>query len=123
MIMVVAQGAVESILARSSHIQLADGCVVPMDEACRQLVLTRHMEMSSKGLRCLGLAYKDDLGELSDYDGEHHPSHKKLLDPTSYISIESDLIFVGVVGLRASHNIYLQSNYIIHLSNMQLNFY
>ncbi|PWA76491.1 calcium-transporting ATPase, endoplasmic reticulum-type [Artemisia annua] len=94
------KGAVESVLARSSHIQLADGCVVPMDEACRQLVLSRHMEMSSKGLRCLGLAYKDDLGKLSDYDGEHHPSHKKLLDPTSYISIETDLIFVGVVGLR-----------------------
>ena len=56
--------------------------------------------MSSKGLRCLGLGYKDDLGELSDYNGERHPSHKKLVDPTCYDSIETDLIFVGVVGLR-----------------------
>lgn len=57
--------------------------------------------MSSKGLRCLGLAYKDDLGELSGYNVETHPAHKKLLDP-SCCSIESDLVFVGVVGLRVS---------------------
>lgn len=101
------QGAVESVLDRSSHIQLADGCVVPIDKPCRQLLLSRHVEMSSKGLRCLGLAYKDDLGELSDYNGEHHPIHKKLLDPTCYSSIETDLIFVGVVGLRVIPNLYL----------------
>ncbi|KAI7742267.1 hypothetical protein M8C21_002455 [Ambrosia artemisiifolia] len=94
------KGAVESVLDRSSHVQLADGCVVEMDEPCRRLLLSRHVEMSSKGLRCLGLAYKEDLGELSDYNGEHHPSHKKLVDPTCYSSIETDLIFVGVVGLR-----------------------
>ncbi|KVH89019.1 Calcium-transporting P-type ATPase, subfamily IIA, SERCA-type [Cynara cardunculus var. scolymus] len=69
---------------KSMSVILADGSVVPMDEACRKLLLSRHAEMSSKGLRCLGLAYKDDLGELADYDGEHHPSHKKLVDPTCY---------------------------------------
>ncbi|KAG8477511.1 hypothetical protein CXB51_030096 [Gossypium anomalum] len=53
-----------------------------------------------KGLRCLGLAYKEDLGEFSDYYSENHPAHKKLLDPACYCSIESDLVFVGVVGLR-----------------------
>lgn len=58
--------------------------------------------MSSKGLRCLGLAYKDDLGELSGYNAETHPAHKKLLDPSCCCSIESDLVFVGVVGLRVS---------------------
>ncbi|KAM3383392.1 hypothetical protein P3S68_008967 [Capsicum galapagoense] len=56
--------------------------------------------MSSKRLRCLGLAYKDDLGELSGYNVETHPAHKKLLDPSCCCSIESDLVFVGVVGLR-----------------------
>jgi hypothetical protein len=58
--------------------------------------------MSSKGLRCLGLAYKDELGEFSDYYAENHPAHKKLLDPAYYSSVESDLVFVGVVGLRVS---------------------
>lgn len=94
------KGAVESLLERSSHVQLADGSLIRIDEPCRQLLLSRHLEMSSKGLRCLGLAYKDELGEFSDYYSERHPAHKKLLDPASYSSIESDLVFVGVVGLR-----------------------
>ena len=82
--------------------QLADGSVVPIDEPCRQLLSLTLLEMSSKGLRCLGLAYKDDLGEFSDYHAENHRAHKKLLDPAYYMSIESDLVFVGVVGLRVS---------------------
>lgn len=94
------KGAVESLADRSWHVQLANGSVVPMDKTCRELLLSRHAQMSSKGLRCLGLAYKDDLGDLSDYNGEHHPSHHKLVDPACYTSIETDLIFVGVVGLR-----------------------
>lgn len=94
------KGAVESLLERSSYVQLADGSLVPIDEPCRELLVSRLLEMSSKGLRCLGFAYKDDLGEFSDYYSESHPAHKKLLDPATYSSIESDLIFVGVVGIR-----------------------
>ncbi|XP_022757582.1 calcium-transporting ATPase, endoplasmic reticulum-type-like [Durio zibethinus] len=94
------KGAVESLLERSTHVQLADGSLVPVDEPCRRLLLSRHSVMSSKGLRCLGLAYKDELGEFSDYYSENHPAHKKLLDPACYSSIESGLVFVGVVGLR-----------------------
>lgn len=94
------QGAVESLLERTSHVQLADGSLVPIDEHCKQSLLSRLLEMSSKGLRCLGFAYKDDLGELSDYTCGRHPAHKKLLDPACYSSIESDLVFVGIVGLR-----------------------
>lgn len=96
------QGAVESILDRSSYVQLADGSVVSMDESARQVILLRLHEMSSKGLRCLGFAYKDDLGEFADYYADTHPAHKKLLDPTNYSKIESSLVFVGVVGLRVS---------------------
>ncbi|KAI3441713.1 Cation_ATPase_N domain-containing protein [Psidium guajava] len=94
------KGAVERLLDRSSHVQLADGSLVPIDEPCKELLLSKLMEMSSKGLRCLGLAYKDDLGEFSDYNNDSHPAHGKLLDPAFYSSVESDLVFVGVVGLR-----------------------
>uniref|UniRef100_A0A2P2JA83 P-type Ca(2+) transporter n=2 Tax=Rhizophora mucronata TaxID=61149 RepID=A0A2P2JA83_RHIMU len=94
------KGAVENLLERSSRVQLSDGSLVPIDEPCRQLLLSKLLDMSSNGLRCLGMAYKDDLGELSDYSAENHPAHKKLLDPAGYSAIESDLIFVGVVGLR-----------------------
>lgn len=94
------KGAVESLVERSTHVQLADGSVVPIDEECRILLLERQTAMSSKGLRCLGFAYKDDLAEFSDYYADTHPAHKKLLDPSSYTAIETDLIFVGVVGIR-----------------------
>ncbi|PHT80506.1 Calcium-transporting ATPase, endoplasmic reticulum-type [Capsicum annuum] len=94
------KGAVESLLECRTHVQLADRSIVPIDESCRKLLLSRLLEMSSKGLRCLGLAYKDDLDELSGYNTETHPAYKKLLDPSYCCSIESDLVFVGVVGLR-----------------------
>lgn len=94
------QGAVESLLERTLHVQLADGSLVPIDEPCKQSLLLRLLDMSSKGLRCLGFAYKEELGEFSDYHSESHPAHKKLLDPACYSSIESDLVFVGIVGLR-----------------------
>ncbi|PHT75169.1 Calcium-transporting ATPase, endoplasmic reticulum-type [Capsicum annuum] len=79
-----------------------DRSTVPIDESCRQLLLSRILEMSSKGLWCLGLAFKYDLGELSGYNAETHPAHKKQLDPSCCYSIESDLVFVGVVGLGGS---------------------
>ncbi|KAJ6805916.1 calcium-transporting ATPase 1, endoplasmic reticulum-type-like [Iris pallida] len=94
------KGAVENLLERSSYIQLLDGSVVQLDENSRELILESLREMSTNALRCLGFAYKEDLLDFSTYDGEDHPAHKLLLDPSNYSSIESDLIFVGFVGLR-----------------------
>ncbi|KAG0473677.1 hypothetical protein HPP92_015534 [Vanilla planifolia] len=94
------KGAVENLLERSRFIQLLDGSVVRLDEHSKRLILEALHEMSSNALRCLGFAYKNDLAELSTYDGEDHPAHKLLLNPSNYSSIESDLIFVGLVGLR-----------------------
>lgn len=107
------------MLDRSSHVQLADGSIVPMDEPCRQLILLRQLELSSKGLRCLGMAYKDDLGEFSDYYSESHHAHKKLLDPANYSAIESNLIFVGVVGLRVSFCV----NFLIWHSHLVMSYF
>lgn len=94
------KGAAESLLERSAFQQLADGSIVELDHASRELLLTKLHQMSSKALRCLGLAYKENLGEFSDYDGEKHPAQTKLLEPANYSDIESNLIFVGLVGLR-----------------------
>lgn len=88
------------MLERSTFIQLLDGSVVQLDESMKSLILEALRDMSSNALRCLGFAYKDDLSEFATYDGEDHPAHKILLDPSSYSSIESDLIFAGLVGLR-----------------------
>lgn len=84
--------------------QLCDGSVVPLDHKSRSLILESLNEMSTKALRCLGFAYKDNLLEFQTYDGsEDHPAHSLLLNPSNYASIESDLTFVGLVGLRVSH--------------------
>ncbi|KAJ1261332.1 hypothetical protein BS78_09G021400 [Paspalum vaginatum] len=94
------KGAVETLLERSSHIQLKDGSVVPLDEKAKKTILASLHEMSTNALRCLGFAYKEDLAEFATYDGESHPAHKLLLDPANYAAIETDLIFAGLAGLR-----------------------
>ncbi|WOL00686.1 calcium-transporting ATPase 1, endoplasmic reticulum-type-like [Canna indica] len=94
------KGAVENLLERSTYIQLLDGSVVLLDDGSRNQILNALHEMSTNALRCLGFACKDDLAEFATYDGEEHPAHKLLLDPSNYSSIETGLIFVGLVGLR-----------------------
>ncbi|XP_062006214.1 calcium-transporting ATPase 1, endoplasmic reticulum-type-like [Rosa rugosa] len=94
------KGAVENVLERSTQVQLLDGTVVRLDNNSRNYILQALNEMSSDALRCLGFAYKDDLADFESYDGDEHPAHKQLLDPSNYSSIESELVFVGLVGLR-----------------------
>ncbi|EYU17397.1 hypothetical protein MIMGU_mgv1a002405mg [Erythranthe guttata] len=95
------KGAVESLLDRSSHVQLLDGSVVELDQSLRAVILESLHKLSSNALRVLGFAYKDDLPEFATYDGdEDHPAHKLLLKPETYSSIESNLVFVGLAGLR-----------------------
>ncbi|XP_039136201.1 calcium-transporting ATPase 4, endoplasmic reticulum-type-like [Dioscorea cayenensis subsp. rotundata] len=94
------KGAVENLLERSAYVQLLDGSVVPLDDGARSLIMETLKEMSTNALRCLGFAYKDDLSDFDTYDGEDHPAHKLLLDPSKYSDIEKNLVFVGLVGLR-----------------------
>ncbi|XP_052728644.1 calcium-transporting ATPase 4, endoplasmic reticulum-type isoform X2 [Vigna angularis] len=95
------KGAVENVLDRSTKIQLRDGSIVNLDDNARNLVLQALHEMSTSALRCLGFAYKDELPKFENYSGsDDHPAHQLLLNPSNYSSIESELIFVGLVGLR-----------------------
>ncbi|KAL7600214.1 hypothetical protein Lser_V15G26491 [Lactuca serriola] len=95
------KGAVENLLERSSYIQLLDGSVVELDNKAKKAILDSLNELSSSALRVLGFAYKEDPPEFTTYNGdEDHPAHNLLLDPANYSSIESNLIFVGLAGLR-----------------------
>ncbi|XP_068637688.1 calcium-transporting ATPase 4, endoplasmic reticulum-type-like [Aristolochia californica] len=94
------KGAVENLLERSTYIQLSDGSIDTLDRTSKDAILQALRDMSTDALRCLGFAYKGDLTDFATYDGENHPAHKLLLDPSNYLSIESDLIFVGLAGLR-----------------------
>ncbi|MCI21825.1 calcium-transporting ATPase 4 endoplasmic reticulum-type-like, partial [Trifolium medium] len=94
-------GAVENVLDRSSKVQLRDGSIVKLDNNAKNLILQALHEMSTSALRCLGFAYKDELTNFEGYNGnDDHPAHQLLLDPSNYSSIENELIFVGLVGLR-----------------------
>lgn len=93
----------ENLLERSTSVQLLDGSVVELDQNSKNVILEALHGMSTSALRCLGFAYKDDLSDFETYDGdEDHPAHQLLLNPSNYSSIESDLTFVGMVGLRVS---------------------
>ncbi|KAF3658775.1 Calcium-transporting ATPase 4, endoplasmic reticulum-type [Capsicum annuum] len=95
------KGAVENLLERSSYVQMQNGSVVELDRSSRNHILQSLHEMSSKALRVLGFAYKEDLPDFATYNGdEDHPAHELLLNPSNYPSIESDLIFVGLAGIR-----------------------
>ena len=98
----------ENVLDRSSKIQLRDGSIVNLDDNARNLVLQALHEMSTSALRCLGFAYKDELPKFENYSGnEDHPAHQLMLNPSNYSSIESELIFVGLVGLRVSFELFI----------------
>ncbi|KAB5520269.1 hypothetical protein DKX38_024588 [Salix brachista] len=95
------KGAVENLLDRSTSIQLLDGSVVALDQYSKDLILHGLHEMSTSALRCLGFAYKEALSDFETYNGdEDHPAHQLLLEPRNYSSIENNLTFVGLVGLR-----------------------
>ncbi|KAL0347253.1 UNVERIFIED_CONTAM: Calcium-transporting ATPase 1, endoplasmic reticulum-type [Sesamum calycinum] len=97
------KGAVENLLERSTSVQLSDGSVVNLDQNTKANILQTLQEMTTNALRCLGFACKNELLEFDTYDGnEDHPAHSLLLEPSNYPSIESDLTFVGLVGLRSS---------------------
>ncbi|KAJ8768823.1 hypothetical protein K2173_023727 [Erythroxylum novogranatense] len=95
------KGAVENLLERSSFIQLLDGSVVELDHYSRDLILQNLHDMSKGALRCLGFAFKEEVPEFATYTGdEDDQAHQLLLNPSNYSSIESQLVFVGLVGIR-----------------------
>ncbi|CAA3021566.1 calcium-transporting ATPase 4, endoplasmic reticulum-type-like [Olea europaea subsp. europaea] len=99
------KGAVENLLERSSFVQLRDGSIVELDQKSRETILESLREMSTSALRILGFAYKEDLRDFATYNGdEDHPAHELLLNPANYSSIESNLIFVGLAGLRVMND-------------------
>eukprot|EP00884_Botryococcus_braunii_P010612 jgi/Botrbrau1/19552/Bobra.0035s0044.1 len=93
------KGASEFVLSRCSQVMLEDGSVVALDKKAREQALEKVDAMSAGALRCLALAYKTNLGTLSHYTGEGHQGHKLLMEPANYNEIESDMVWLGVVGL------------------------
>jgi len=94
------KGAPEGLLARCTQILRADGTVADLDASAVAAISKQQTRMSGRALRVLALAYKDLGGDLASYDGTPaHPGAKVLADDTGFSAIESDLTFVGLVGI------------------------
>ena len=96
------KGAPETVLARCRHCLLEDGTQVRLTTAMLNKIKAEVANMSSDALRCIALAYRQDLEyPLNEYDGsESHPGHAMLAEPGAEEDIESDLVFAGVAAMR-----------------------
>jgi len=94
------KGAPERVIERCTHARLVDGTKVAMSSTDRAAVLDYVAKMAARPLRCLAMAIREDVGDLADYDGPSHPAHAKLLDPTKFIDLEQNMVFVGICGIK-----------------------
>jgi Ca2+-transporting ATPase len=94
------KGAPEGLIARCTKILQADGSVVPLDQSGIDAISSQQTRMSGRALRVLALAYKDLSDDLGSYDGtSEHGGTTILSQDSNFVNIESDLIFVGLVGI------------------------
>ena len=77
------KGAPSETIPRCAHVRV-DGRVVPMSAELRRGILARNDEMSRQALRVLAVAERALPSELSDYSPD---------------TVESDLTFLGLVGM------------------------
>ena len=95
------KGAPEGLLTRCTKMLKADGKVVKLDKRGVETIFAEQQRMAGRALRVLALAYTDLSGDLGTFDGTSgHPACKILgRDPSTFAEIESDLTFVGLVGI------------------------
>jgi len=94
------KGAPESVLERCSTYMLPDGSTAALSQGMKSKLLESVDKMASGALRTLAFATKKKLGPLADYSGSSHKAHKLLTDPTGFAKIESEMTWVGLVGIR-----------------------
>jgi Ca2+-transporting ATPase len=95
------KGAPEGLISRCTKILQGDGKIVNLDADTMESIVQQQQRMAGRALRVLALAYKELSGDLATYDGtREHPANAILSRDTSTFSqIESDLVFVGLVGI------------------------
>ncbi|KAH8739707.1 calcium-transporting ATPase 1 [Cryptosporidium ryanae] len=95
------KGAPEGILDRCSTFMMPDGTVEPFTDSLKSLILDQVVDMANNVLRTLACAVKiEDLGDLSSYSGQPKARGASLLsDPSNFVHIETNLCFLGVVGI------------------------
>jgi Ca2+-transporting ATPase len=98
------KGAPDMLIERCSNLMLEDGTTVPITSALRNKLLEEFKGISKRPLRCLAFAYKSEEEEETSLSGtislrdENLSKMKK--DQDSYLQLESNLTFVGFVGIK-----------------------
>ena len=94
------KGAPDYLVKNSSKVVGKDGKLHELDAQAKSNIIKEVSDLASKGLRCLAIAYKTDLGELNDYNGKGHQAHKTLEDYEKHAEIENNSIFIGFVAMQ-----------------------
>ena len=97
------KGAAEILAQRCNRVQLEDGSVVALTPEMRAELMEKFSELAQRPLRCLALAYKTgkELGELNIVGSPDAAADSVLLkDPSAYETIESDLVLLGLCGIK-----------------------
>lgn len=101
------KGAPEHVLDRCTHVMLPNGETQRLSPSLRACIQNDVEQMAGEALRTIALAMRLDCGQLATYDptsphrgaGVHDSVAQLLEDPENFVEIESDLVFLGVVGL------------------------
>ncbi|CAE7561741.1 ECA1 [Symbiodinium pilosum] len=89
--MLYVKGAPESILERCTSILLPNGSVETLSPAGRQAIRASFASLASEALRTLALAQRLSPEDLL--------TSQLLRDPANFVQVETDLTFVGLVGI------------------------
>jgi Ca2+-transporting ATPase len=95
------KGAPEMVVKRCTKIQTADGKIEDLNQTWSDAINKQINTMAEGALRTIAFAVKTDLKKhkLHDYDGPSHSSHATLCQPANFVDIESDMTFIGMVGI------------------------
>lgn len=91
------KGAFETILGRSVSCLVEGPTDIELSDDLRQEIVDVAETYSRRGMRCIGLAYRD-----LPLDADFKETHESKLnaDGTPAATVETDLIFVGLVGIE-----------------------
>merc|ERR1712176_1383908 len=86
-------------MGRCTHIRVA-GFSKKLTQASKNEILETVAEMASRPLRVLAMAVREDFTGDKDLETYKGGTSKKLQDPSNFESIEKNLIFEGVCGIK-----------------------
>jgi len=94
------KGAPDYLIKASDQVMTADGSTKRLSSADKEALTQKVAQMAREGLRTLAICYKEDCGELSNYNGPSHPAYKLLGDTDNFPRLEANPTIIGVVGIQ-----------------------